>query len=91
VERLDPWQAMARAVARDEHTPAERLTPREAMELFTRGSAYAAGDEERLGTLEPGKHADFLVLDQDPFASDAAALEAMRPAMTFVGGRRVSG
>jgi predicted amidohydrolase YtcJ len=90
VERLDPWQAIARAVTRDEHTPQERLTPRKAVEIFTRGSAYASGDEPHLGSLEPGKHADFLVLDADPFTADPAALEAMRPVMTFVSGECVA-
>ena len=74
VERLDPWQAIARAVVRDAQTPGERLSPRQAIEIFTRGGAYAAGDEAQLGTLEPGKRADFLVLDQDPFTADPETL-----------------
>jgi predicted amidohydrolase YtcJ len=91
VERLDPWQAIARAVARDAYTPGERLSPRQALQIFTSGSAYAAGDESWLGTLEPGKHADFLVLDQDPLTADPTVLESIRPRVTFVGGERIAG
>jgi len=41
----------------------------EALRAYTRGAAYAGFDEDRLGTVEPGKCADFAVLDASPWES----------------------
>ena len=42
------------------------LTPMELIEGFTRHAAYACGHSDELGTLEPGKLADLIVLDGSP-------------------------
>jgi hypothetical protein len=89
VEALDAWPAVAAAVHRGGQNPKECLSLVDAIDLFTRGSAYAAGDEERLGTLMPGHHADFLVLDVDPFALPVEELARLRPAQTVVEGEVV--
>jgi predicted amidohydrolase YtcJ len=89
VEALDAWAAVAAAVHRGGQNPDESLPLADALALFTRGSAYAAGDEERLGALAPGQCADFLVLGVDPFALPAEALAALRPALTVVDGEVV--
>jgi predicted amidohydrolase YtcJ len=89
VEALDAWPAVAAAVHRGGQNPEECLSLVDAIDLFTRGSAYAAGDEERLGTLRPGHHADFLVLDVDPFALPVEELARLRPALTVVEGEVV--
>jgi len=44
------------------------LSPMDALIAATRGSAKVMGREDDLGTLEPGKRADFVVLDADPLA-----------------------
>jgi predicted amidohydrolase YtcJ len=90
VEALDAWPAVAAAVHRGGQNPAECLSLADALDLFSRGSAYAAGDEARLGTLRPGHRADFLVLDVDPFQLPAEELAALHPAMTVVDGEVVS-
>jgi predicted amidohydrolase YtcJ len=64
--------------------PAEALTPAQALHSYTAGSAYAAFREHDLGTLEPGKLADFAVLSGDPL--DEAALDGIRVLGTVVGG-----
>ena len=46
--------------------PSERIDAATALRNYTLGSAYAAGDEQNLGSLEPGKYADLVVLDQNP-------------------------
>jgi hypothetical protein len=45
--------------------PEARLTLDEALRGYTQGAAYAAGMEDRLGTLKPGYLADLTVIDQD--------------------------
>jgi predicted amidohydrolase YtcJ len=49
--------------------PEERITVEQAVRAYTRASAYARFSEDRLGSLEPGKEADLVVLSQDIFAS----------------------
>lgn len=44
----------------------ERLTPKEAIRMFTIDAAYSGFEEERRGSIEPGKIADLVVLRQDP-------------------------
>ena len=46
-----------------------RMDPREAIEAATLGSATAIGHGEQLGSLEPGKIADLLVVRGDPTAN----------------------
>jgi predicted amidohydrolase YtcJ len=64
--------------------PDERLTPEQALRAYTYGSAYAAFREQDLGTLEPGKLADFVALSADP--TDEANLDDVRVLGTAVGG-----
>ncbi len=77
VERFHPLEGIYAAVTRRrlDGAPGEngwypelRLTLDEALHGFTTGAAYAAGMEDRLGTLTPGFLADLVVLDQDLYA-----------------------
>jgi len=61
----------------------------EALRAFTLDAAYAEHQERTLGTLEPGKWADFVLVDRDVFAVDAAQIRQTRVLETWVGGRRV--
>lgn len=62
------------------------LSPMAVLVAATRNAARAAGRGEDLGTLEAGKRADFLILEEDP-SRDLAALR--RIASVWVGGRSV--
>jgi predicted amidohydrolase YtcJ len=64
--------------------PEEALTPEQALRAYTYGSAYATFAEQDLGTLEPGKLADFAVLSGSPL--DESALDDLRVLATAVGG-----
>ena len=61
----------------------------EALRLYTAGSAWFAFDDDKRGTLEPGRLADLAVLDQDYLTVPAEALGGLQSVLTMVGGRIV--
>ena len=67
--------------------PQESLTREQAVEAYTRGSAYAEFAETEKGTLAPGKLADLAILSQDIFRVPASALPQTRSVLTVVGGQ----
>lgn len=69
--------------------PEQRLTLHEALAAYTRGAAYAANAEHRLGMLAPGYLADPIVLEQDPFICPPDDLLTMQSSATMVGGEWV--
>ncbi|NLJ67942.1 MAG: amidohydrolase [Firmicutes bacterium] len=97
VESCNPLWGMHAAITRQDRSgnppggwhPDERLTPMEALALFTRGSAYAAQEEAVKGSLTPGKLADFVVLPKDPTKAPPEELLEMQVTATYVGGRQV--
>lgn len=89
VERMDASAAIASAVGRHEWSPNETLTPEEAIRAYCMGSAYAAHMDDRVGSLEAGKLADFVVLSADPTTSTVAQIRSMRALRVFVGGKEV--
>ena len=67
----------------------QALTRAEALHSFTLAAAYAARQEESLGSLEPGKWADFIIIDRDYFEIPAAEIDDIQVLETWVGGQRV--
>ncbi|WP_329068004.1 amidohydrolase [Amycolatopsis sp. NBC_01480] len=65
-------------------SPEEAITPAEALRAYTYGSAYATFAEDRLGTLEPGKLADFAVLSGNPL--DESGMDDLRVLATAIDG-----
>ena len=65
------------------------LTPMQALQTFTLGAAFACFSEEDLGSIEGGKIADFVVLDQDPLMVEATRLSEVSVLSTYVAGRLI--
>jgi imidazolonepropionase-like amidohydrolase len=67
------------------------LHPMEAIVAATRTAARACRLEDELGTIEPGKAADLLVLDGDPLEDVRLFLDPTRPWLVLQEGRSVAG
>jgi predicted amidohydrolase YtcJ len=63
----------------------------EALRLYTAGSAWISGEENKKGTLEAGKFADFAVLSADYFSVEVDDIRNIESVMTVVGGKVVYG
>ena len=90
----NPWIGIASAISRTtvqgtELGPDERLTPDEALQMYTSGGAFVIHREATLGSLEAGKQADLIVLDYDPRERTPAELMDIAARATMVGGRWV--
>jgi predicted amidohydrolase YtcJ len=75
-----------RTAAGEEFAPGEELGVEEAISLYTRAAAYASFDEDRKGTLTPGKLADLVVLADDPRRLEPEAIGQVRVLATFIDG-----
>ena len=65
------------------------MTRAVALHCYTLAAAYAAHQEDRLGSLERGKWADFIVVDRDYFEIPASEIDEIRVLQTWVGGKLV--
>ena len=69
--------------------PDQRLSVYEALRAVTYTSAWAYGEEDRKGTLEPGKLADMIVVSSDPFAIDPDEIQNIEVLETWKEGKKV--
>ncbi len=67
----------------------QALSRAEALHSFTLAAAYAANQETRLGSLESGKWADFIIIDRDYFEVPSAEIDDIKVLQTWVGGELV--
>ena len=65
----------------------QRITVEEAIRCGTIHGAYASFEENLKGSLEPGKLADLVVLERDPFREDPMSLSKIPVERTMVGGK----
>jgi predicted amidohydrolase YtcJ len=97
VENANPFFGLHAAVTRQDHAgqppggwyPEQAMRMTEALRAFTLDAAYAQHAEKTLGTLEPGKWADFILVDQDVFEIEPARIWSTKVLETWVGGKRV--
>ena len=93
---LNPWLHIYYAVTGvnsfgAQVNPNQHLTRQEALRIFTRDNPWFLRMEEKIGTIEPGKLADLVVLDRDYFAVPDADIRKVRAVMTIVDGKIVHG
>lgn len=97
VESVDPRLGLYAAATRTDAEgnpaggwmPQEKLTAFEALRGFTLDAAYAGFAENDVGSLEPGKRADFVVLAEDPLAIPPERLRTLTVRATYVDGKPV--
>ncbi len=96
VESPNPFPGLAAAISREDAAgqpfggwqPQERVSREVALAGFTTGAAYAGFADDRLGMLQPGYRADFVLVDADPLESTPAQLRATKVLETWIGGER---
>ncbi len=97
VERGDPLIEFYAAVARrgldgtqtDDWRPAQAVTREEALKMFTLWPAHASFQEDLLGTIEPGKRADFTIFSKDIMTVPEDEILSAKPVMTVIDGEIV--
>jgi len=69
--------------------PEQRISPEEAIRIWTMGSAFSVFEEDIKGSIEAGKLADFVILSRDPTAVPVDEIKDIVVNTTVVGGRIV--
>ncbi len=92
VEPIDPMASFHASVTRlmahgEAFFPEQSMNRIEALRSYTIDCAYAVFEEDLLGSIQPGKLADFVVLDRNPLTVPAEDLRATQVDMTIVGGQ----
>jgi len=97
VEKVNPLLGIYSAVTRQDLSgkpergwiPEQRVLLHEALQGFTIDAAYAAFQENKLGSIEPGKLADYIILDADLYTIAKSDIPDVRVLHTYVGGKLV--
>ncbi|WP_223669607.1 amidohydrolase [Kangiella shandongensis] len=98
VEKANPFLGLHAAVTRQDSDnqpqsgwiPEQRLTVGEALKSFTIDAAYAGFWEEQIGSLEAGKRADFILINQDIFSISPKQIKNVQVLETWIDGKRVN-
>ena len=97
VEQVNPLLSFHAAVTRQDPSnqpaggwyPEQKMTREEALQSITIWPAYAGFQESVMGSLSPGKYADFVILDRDIMHVPDAEILGTRVVSTWIGGKRV--
>jgi predicted amidohydrolase YtcJ len=96
VESPNPFPGLSAAISREDVEgqppggwyPQERVSFEQALAAYTRGAAYAGFAEDRIGAIEPGKWADFVIVDRDVTKVNPQELARTRVLETWIGGKK---
>lgn len=69
--------------------PEQSLSREQAIQFYTRNNAHLLFWEDQIGSLEPGKRADFIILDRDLLTCPVDAIKDARVLQTWLEGRQV--
>ncbi|KPM85433.1 amidohydrolase [Pseudoalteromonas lipolytica] len=94
VELANPFDGLYSAITRMDHNqlpeggwrPQELLSRDEALRAFTLGGAYAAHQEFKVGSLEQGKWADFILIDKDYYKAPISEIHDINVTQTWIAG-----
>lgn len=97
VVTLNPWPGVQTALTRQTSEgnpqggfiPQQRLSLEDTIRGYTLGAAFAGRREKTEGSLEPGKLADFILLDRDLFKIEPSEIDKTEVLITVVGGKIV--
>jgi len=97
VEQPDPLHGFYAAISRQDAKgwpengwyPSQSLSREQALHGFTLGGAYAAFQEDQLGSIEVGKFADFVILSKDIMTIPAIEILSTEIAATYINGESV--
>ncbi|EPA00546.1 putative metal-dependent amidohydrolase with the TIM-barrel fold protein [Indibacter alkaliphilus LW1] len=97
VEHINPLYGFHAAVVRKDaknwpengFQPENRITREHALKGMTIWAAYANFEEKLKGSIEPGKLADFVVLEKDIMTADRVDLRTIKVKHTYIGGEKV--
>jgi len=97
VERVNPLFSFHAAVSRQDDNswppggwfPEQKMTREEALKSMTIWPAQAAFQEQTMGSLTPGKYADFVILDRDIMTVPESEILGANVVATYIGGRVV--
>lgn len=97
VVTLNPWPGVQNALTRqttegdppEGFVPTERISLEDTIKAYTLGAAFAGRREKTEGSIEPGKLADLIVIQQDIFKIEPSDLAQTKVLLTMVGGKVV--
>jgi predicted amidohydrolase YtcJ len=95
INPYDPFLGMWIAITREARWMEEPLHPgqsidrEQALRLYTINNAYLTFEEDEKGSLEPGKLADFILIDRDILTCPVDEIREIGVVETYLGGRRI--
>ena len=94
VRNLNPFLGIKTAIDRKDKkgktiAPKEGINMEKSLYCYTMGSAVASRVDSKIGSLQVGKKADFIILDRSPFEVEIDKLGKLIPESVWVGGKKV--